>query len=234
MDVHKPKPWHSVREFLKEYLIIVVGVLTALGAEQVAENLHEQKIASEARESVRAEVRENLWWLKRRERREACVGRQIDELEEVLDAARHGRPYPTPRHLERVYHVKLTSLRWEANAQAGRASLFTTREQRNLGNMYYTTEQFGHYQDLEEDVWSKLDAIVGLDRLTPSEIDAFALLLAQARYQHSMIDLSLRRAQQWAAALQLKAENPNLVEMPTASVVSTACASISMAPSEPS
>ena len=31
MDIHKPKPWHGFREFLKEYAIIVVGVLTALG-----------------------------------------------------------------------------------------------------------------------------------------------------------------------------------------------------------
>ena len=29
MDIHKPKPWHGMREFLKEYVIIVVGVLTA-------------------------------------------------------------------------------------------------------------------------------------------------------------------------------------------------------------
>jgi hypothetical protein len=40
MDIHKPKAWHSLREFLKEYLIIVVGVLTALGAEQGVEWLH--------------------------------------------------------------------------------------------------------------------------------------------------------------------------------------------------
>ncbi|MDB5442210.1 MAG: hypothetical protein JWP73_586, partial [Phenylobacterium sp.] len=33
MDIHKPKPWHGLREFLKEYAIIVVGVLTALAAE---------------------------------------------------------------------------------------------------------------------------------------------------------------------------------------------------------
>jgi len=37
MDIHKPKPWHGVREFLKEYLIIVVGVLTALAAESAVE-----------------------------------------------------------------------------------------------------------------------------------------------------------------------------------------------------
>ncbi len=32
MDIHKSKSWYGVREFLKEYLIIVVGVLTALAA----------------------------------------------------------------------------------------------------------------------------------------------------------------------------------------------------------
>jgi hypothetical protein len=33
MEVHhKPKPWHGWREFLKEYVIVVVGVLTALAA----------------------------------------------------------------------------------------------------------------------------------------------------------------------------------------------------------
>jgi hypothetical protein len=30
MDIHKPKPIHNWREFLKEYAIIVLGVLTAL------------------------------------------------------------------------------------------------------------------------------------------------------------------------------------------------------------
>jgi hypothetical protein len=43
MDIHKPKPWRGWREFLKEYLIIVVGVLTALAAEQGVEWLRWQE-----------------------------------------------------------------------------------------------------------------------------------------------------------------------------------------------
>jgi type II secretory pathway pseudopilin PulG len=39
MDIHKPKPWHGLREFLKEYVIIVIGVLTALGAEALVEEV---------------------------------------------------------------------------------------------------------------------------------------------------------------------------------------------------
>ena len=232
MDIHKPKPWRHVREFLKEYVIIVVGVLTALGAQQIAEEVHEQKIANEARESVRAEVRENLWWLERRERRQPCARQTLAEIGDVLDRARHGRPYPVPRELGLVYHAKLTSLRWEANAQAGRASLFTPQEQQNLGNMYYTTDQYRRAQDVEEEVWSKLDAMEGLDRLTPREIDEFAILLAQARYQLGNVDLALLRAHQWATALRLKADNPNVVGVPASSAVDVSCPSISSIPAE--
>src|SRR5262249_46292190 len=59
MDLHKPKPWHGVREFLKEYLIIVVGVLTALGGEQAVEWLHVQHEIADAREALRDEISRN-------------------------------------------------------------------------------------------------------------------------------------------------------------------------------
>ena len=39
MDVHKPKLVHNWREFLKEYGIIVLGVLTALLAEQAVQSI---------------------------------------------------------------------------------------------------------------------------------------------------------------------------------------------------
>ena len=32
VEFHKPKPFHNWREFLKEYVIIVLGVATALAA----------------------------------------------------------------------------------------------------------------------------------------------------------------------------------------------------------
>jgi hypothetical protein len=56
MDLHKPKPWRGFREFLKEYLIIVVGVLTALAGEQVVEWSHQQHELREARDALHEEV----------------------------------------------------------------------------------------------------------------------------------------------------------------------------------
>ncbi|HEY3951317.1 hypothetical protein [Phenylobacterium sp.] len=54
MDIHKPKPWHGLREFLKEYLIIVIGVLTALSAEAGVEWLHWRHLAAQHEQDLRA------------------------------------------------------------------------------------------------------------------------------------------------------------------------------------
>jgi hypothetical protein len=56
MDIHKPKPWHGVREFLKEYAIIVVGVLTALAGEQAVEAIHHHEQVEQTRKALRAEM----------------------------------------------------------------------------------------------------------------------------------------------------------------------------------
>ena len=43
MHIHLPKPLHGWREFLGEVGIIVIGVLIALGAEQVIEDIRWQE-----------------------------------------------------------------------------------------------------------------------------------------------------------------------------------------------
>ena len=59
MDIHKPRPWHGGREFLKEIGTIVIGVLIAIGAEQTAEALHHRAQARAMTAKLRAESEEN-------------------------------------------------------------------------------------------------------------------------------------------------------------------------------
>jgi hypothetical protein len=59
-DLHKPKRWHRLREFLKEYLIIVIGVLTALGAGQIADAVHKGADVREARQALHEEIMADL------------------------------------------------------------------------------------------------------------------------------------------------------------------------------
>ena len=208
MDIHKPHAAKTWKEFFVELATIVAGILIALALEQAVEAIHEGHVAGEARNAVRAEVRENLWWVGMREKMEPCVGRRIADLDQYLVHARHGDPVPLVQHLGAPGHVKITTLRWEANSQAGRASLFSEDEQRLLGNMYYTTQQFWEMQAQEEVTWSKMRFIQGLSQLTPLDIHELSILVAEAHYQNAIAHLDIYRAHQWAELMHLTAENP--------------------------
>ena len=80
MDIHKPKPWHGVREFLKEYLIVVVGVLTALGAEQTVEALHWSQQTRNTELTLNSEVQASVDTVAERQALDACLRNQLVAL----------------------------------------------------------------------------------------------------------------------------------------------------------
>ena len=212
MHFHLPKPLHGWRELAGEVGIIVLGVVIALGFEQVAQSVHDRFIAMQARDAIRAEVRENLWWIDRRNAYEPCIDRMLAQFRAVLARARNGQPTPIVTNVDFPVHSKITSLRWSANAEAGRASLFSEDEQRVLGNMYFTTEEYRDSQAQEETVWAKIGFVEGVEHITPVDVHDLSVLLAEARYRNSMAKLDIERAHQWAARLHLTAANPNSVE----------------------
>jgi hypothetical protein len=212
MHVRIPKPLHGWRAFAGEVGIIVLGVLIALGFGQLAQSFHDRASANEARDAVRAEVRENLWWLERREAHEPCVQHILSDLGDVLTRARNGQPTPLVVAVDLPSHSKITSLRWDANAQAGRASLFSGDEQRLLANVYYSTEEFWSSQSEEETIWAKMGFIVGLRHFTAPDVHDLSILLSEARYRDFRTMLAVERAHEWAAKLRLTAANSNSVE----------------------
>lgn len=59
MHFHLPKPLHGWREFAGEVGIIVVGVLIALGAEQVVGRFHQRAELRQAEDAMRSELRDD-------------------------------------------------------------------------------------------------------------------------------------------------------------------------------
>ena len=66
MHVHLPKPLHGWREFAGEVGIIVIGVLIALGAEQVVETVHGNAEVRQFRGAVSDELAYDLGAYKQR------------------------------------------------------------------------------------------------------------------------------------------------------------------------
>lgn len=100
MEIHKPKPWHGLREFLKEYAIIVVGVLTALAAEQAVEWLHWRHVAQEAETQLAAGMQPNLLVAAEFIADAPCQRLRLSQLSAALQqpsAAWHGMAAPAER-----------------------------------------------------------------------------------------------------------------------------------------
>lgn len=79
-DIHKVKPVHGWREFIGEVGIIVLGVLIALGAEQIIERLHWNHKVSAAEEALKPELTGAYLSAAERIIEAPCLDAQLDIL----------------------------------------------------------------------------------------------------------------------------------------------------------
>ena len=162
---------------------------------------------------MRAEAGENLWWLERRADYEPCIKRTFAQLTTILGQVRRGEKAPVVQNLNGLtFFAKITVQRWNANAEAGRASLFSSDDQRLLGNLYYTTEMYRQWQDQEQTAWAKLAFAQGLETWSPVDVHDLSVLLAEAQRLDTLQQVAVGRTHQWARRLALAASNPNSVE----------------------
>ena len=156
MHVHLPKPLHGWREFAGEVGIIVLGVLMALGVEQIASALHDRASAREAHLAVYAEIKQNLSYMKARMATQGCVERRLDEIGALLAKAGSGTVSPQPRWIGQPAIWFDSDERWQAATASGRASLFSPNEQSRLAGVYVATKQFLAAEEREQDAWAQL------------------------------------------------------------------------------
>jgi hypothetical protein len=110
VDIHKPKPWNGWREFLKEYGIIVLGVLTALALEQSVEALHHRDIVAHGEGALRDNFARFVEYKAALDQEAPCMAARVAELRAVIDKAGMTRrlprigpipqPYPRPWQID--------------------------------------------------------------------------------------------------------------------------------------
>jgi hypothetical protein len=204
MHFHKPHLWQGWREFLKEYLIIVVGVLTALVAEQVAEAARHHAEAAEAREAIRAEVVTDITRIKQRALADGCVEQRLAELGRIVDGAAPDGRITAPSWVGRPPRYGVEAARWDAASQSGRVSLLPADWQARFGNLYTILRYHYDVNNAEQQTWSNLDALTGLDRLTPDGRLTVRAQIEQARFYNDSLNQIARLILRNAAAEGLK------------------------------
>jgi hypothetical protein len=181
MDIHKPKPVHSVREFLAEIAVVVVGIALALSGEQLIEKLHDRHKAAEAREGIHGEILHNLTALGWRAASQPCIDQRIQDIAHLIDAGAEPG-YVAPMWLGRPMIWEMVRARWEAASQAARTPLLTPDEQVGYGFIYAVFADIAADEAHEQIAWARLRALEGLARPGADMRDTLRLTLQEARY----------------------------------------------------
>ena len=176
------KPLHGWRAFAGEVGIIVFGVLIALGAEQIAEAVHQRSEARDAESEIRGELEQNIAKLKSRSAVRECVENRIAELQSLIGTGATGGSVTTPKWVGRPQFWTMQMARWQATSQAGRAALLSPEQLALYGALYSYMANVNAASTEEQLDWARLRSLEHLQRLTPEMAFQLNNTLQEARY----------------------------------------------------
>jgi hypothetical protein len=181
MDIHKPKPWHGLREFLKEYVIIVVGVLTALGAEQAVEWLHWRHEVHVASVAIAYDLKRMVGGAAAQDGHSACTAAHLHEIGEALDQAQVTKRLPPLGFILTPPHDAWGMQSWATLTSGQTLSHFPNREQLVLSSLQAVLMRMEELNAVELDDWATMRIVFGRGRpITDPEIATVRVALQHA------------------------------------------------------
>ena len=169
MHFHVPKPLHGWRAFVGEVGIIVVGVLIALGAEQVVETLHWREEVAAERHSLLQEASDMTTAIAAREAQQSCVDRRLSEVRTVIERHQHGLPLGLVGKIGRPTRQTATRGSWQI-ALAGQAlAHMSHREKLAFSDAFGGFDLWDLNSHNEGEAWLRLAPLNDPDLLAESD-----------------------------------------------------------------
>jgi hypothetical protein len=155
MHLHLPKPLHGWRAFAGEVGIIVIGVLIALGAEQVVETLHWRESVSQTRQAMRSELGIDRKRLEVNLAQDSCMNARLDAiLRWASTAPASARITNADRPMLWNYHTST----WDITKTSPTAGHFSLNEQLKYAETYDAIANEQRYLYDEQGSWTDLAA----------------------------------------------------------------------------
>lgn len=201
MDINLPKSLHGWRAFVGELGVIVLGVLIALGAEQLVEDWQWQREVAEARAALADEISENAANAIERRMVNVCLRARLAALLGSLESGspkwkgnadqlnyrtyvEDFRDFPT---VYRAPYLDWPSDVWDSAKANGIVNHMRREEVIRLSKLYSTFHRMRDLQDREQDLFPAL-LNLGIDgRLDPAARREAVALIGRLHWANQVI-----------------------------------------------
>lgn len=204
MHIHRPTAPRGLREFLSEIGVIVLGILIALGGEQLVEWGRARHELTDARRALRAELALDAAHLRAMEAENACADARLRLLEGWAEgkASFDTRDLASMRNRPLLWTLPTTA--WDVTKSAAVAAHMPLEERLAYAAVYDgLANQMRHVLD-ERQAWDLLARYAGKGVLDPAEARRLKEDLGQVRIRDDDRRFNTPAILQAIAALGLK------------------------------
>lgn len=192
MHIHLPKPLHGWRALVGEVGIIVLGVLIALGAEQLVEALHWRSEMNGEREALYSEARENLGSVRWRERLQPCIDRRLTELNAIFREHAAGRPVVIRESVGRPVTSFMSVTAWQLAVSSQAVSHMSLKDKLGFARAFSSYQNLDQALLREQDAWLKLGVLDDPQLLSEADWAPLRQAYAEARTLNARIKLIIQ------------------------------------------
>jgi hypothetical protein len=207
VEIHKPKPIHGWRDFLSEMTVIVLGILIALGGEQLIERLHWHSEVSATELRLSRELGGNVSVAAARVRTLPCIEKRLDEIATVVDEAAKSGKLPPVASVGNPAFFLWGHGTWDTAVASQTTDHFPGQRLANFSRAYQFITRLEAINQQELEDWAELSSIVGPGRaFDSSAAQAARLALSHARFRGREMALASQGLMQRVKALELPFE----------------------------
>jgi hypothetical protein len=171
MGINFPKPLKGWRAFIGEVGTIVLGVLLALGAQELVQSLHWQREVGQTRKALDAELARDLAAFDYRYRNSGCTTDRLDELRRWADSLANGHVLPLKHEVDEPPYFLIRTAAWEIT-DGEIASRIPLKAKLNYAALYDGLRKYDELKNDESQAWATLNEYGSATSASPADVRA--------------------------------------------------------------
>ena len=151
--------WRGWREFVRDVVIVVLGVLIALAADQVMAGIEWKQRAHDNRRAIDLELARNAGVYEERSLLQQCADARLAELDQLLRAARRTRALPAIGRIGRPPYRPTVRAAWDEAVGSQVLAYFDRDRRAKLALHYAQSIDYDAQIKAEAALWATLHLV---------------------------------------------------------------------------